>query len=99
VALGVDVYQQRFLPQAGEARSQIDARGGFSASTLLINNGNCPHEDLPWIAPAIANRSFDPQNLLGPVHQPVSVHRIVKAGNLSIIGQIVGGHWLLVIGH
>jgi hypothetical protein len=35
------------VAQLGHASSQIDAGCGFTATALLVNNGNRPHEDLP----------------------------------------------------
>jgi hypothetical protein len=43
MTLGVHVDEEGFLAESCEARGQVDARGGFSATALLIDNGDDPH--------------------------------------------------------
>ena len=43
VPLRIDVNQQCLMPQPRQARGQVDARGGFAAPALLIDDCNRPH--------------------------------------------------------
>jgi hypothetical protein len=54
MALGVEINEERFLAESGQARSQVNARGCFSAAALLIDDGDGSHRKPSLVSSRLA---------------------------------------------